>query len=74
MSQTRLGSVAETVIGTAIGFAVSWAATPLILAMFGYRAGARTAFGITVVYTILSLLRGYFVRRLFNRLHGKGAV
>jgi len=74
MSQTRLGSVAETVLGTAIGFAVSWAATPLILAMFGYRAGAGTAFGITAVYTILSLLRGYFVRRLFNRLNGKGAV
>lgn len=74
MSQTRLGSVAETVTSTAIGFAVSWAATPPILAMFGYSAGAGTAFGITVIYTIISLARGYLVRRLFNRLNGKGVA
>lgn len=74
MTQTRLGSMAETVASTAIGFAVSWAATPPILHLFGYKAGAATAFGITAVYTALSLLRGYFVRRLFNRLNGKGAV
>lgn len=73
MTQSRLGSAAETILGTAIGFAVSWAATPLILALFGYQAGAGTAFGITAVYTVLSLLRGYFVRRLFNRLNGKAA-
>jgi hypothetical protein len=63
--------VAETFIGTAIGFSVSWAATPFILAAFGYRAGAGTAFGITAIYTVLSLLRGYLVRRLFNRLSGR---
>jgi uncharacterized membrane protein YhiD involved in acid resistance len=51
---------------------VSWAATPFILAAFGYSAGAGTAFGITVVYTVLSLIRGYVVRRLFNRLHRHG--
>lgn len=67
MSQSRRASAAETLASTAIGFAVSWAATPLILAAFGYRAGAGTAFGITAVYTALSLARGYVVRRVFNR-------
>lgn len=68
MSQSRTHSAIETTASTAIGFAVSWAATPFILAAFGYTAGAATAFGITVVYTVLSLARGYVVRRLFNRL------
>lgn len=68
MSQSRTHSALETTASTAIGFAVSWAATPFILAAFGYTAGAATAFGITVVYTALSLLRGYLVRRLFNRI------
>ena len=69
MSQSRTHSALETTASTAIGFAVSWAATPWILAAFGYTAGAATAFGITAVYTLLSLVRGYVVRRAFNRLH-----
>lgn len=69
MKQSRLGSAAESAVSTAIGFGVSWAATPFILAAFGYHAGVGTAFGITVVYTALSLVRGYVVRRAFNRLH-----
>lgn len=68
-SQSRTSSAAETAASTVIGFAVSWAATPFILAAFGYAAGAATAFGITVVYTALSLVRGYVVRRVFNRLN-----
>jgi uncharacterized membrane protein (UPF0136 family) len=67
--QTKRGSLTETLAGTAIGFAISWAATPPILAVFGYQAGAGTAFGITVVYTVLSIVRGYAVRRLFNWIH-----
>ncbi len=72
MSQSRTHSAIESVASTAVGFCVSWAATPFILAAFGYSAGAGTAFGITVVYTVLSLIRGYVVRRLFNRLHRHG--
>jgi uncharacterized membrane protein len=74
MSQRRSHSIAETIASTAIGFCVSWAATPFILAGFGYRAGAGTAFGITVVYTVLSLVRGYVVRRAFNRLQGRAVA
>lgn len=66
--QSRKHSALETVASTAIGFVVSWAATPLILWCFGYSVGAGKSFGITVVYTLLSLLRGYLVRRWFNRM------
>jgi len=68
MSQTRLQSLIEANVSTAIGFAISWAATPFVLAAFGYIVGAGKAFGITVVYTVISILRGYFVRRFFNNL------
>lgn len=71
MSQTRAMSALESAAGTALGFAISWAATPPILALFGYQAGAGTAFGITCVYTALSLVRGYLVRRAFVWLHLK---
>lgn len=73
MSQTRWQSAVETTASTAIGFAVSWSLTPLILAFFGYEAGAKAAFDITCIYTALSLLRGWAVRRMFNRLHRRKA-
>lgn len=68
MSQTKLQSFLEANVSTAIGFGLSWAATPFVLAAFGYTVGAGKAFGITAIYTAISIVRGYFVRRLFNRL------
>lgn len=68
MSQTKLQSFLEANISTAIGFGLSWAATPFVLAAFGYTVGTGKAFGITAVYTVISIVRGYFVRRFFNRL------
>jgi hypothetical protein len=74
MVQSRLHSAAESLTSTAIGFMVSWAATPFILAAFGMKASVGTAFGITVVYTVISIIRGYAVRRLFNRLHHRALI
>lgn len=73
MTQTRLQSFIEVNTSTAVGFCISWAATPPILWLFGYEAGAGKAFGITVVYTVLSLVRGFAMRRLFNRLQASRA-
>jgi len=71
MSQTKLQSLIEANVSTAIGFGISWAATPLVLAAFGYTVGAGKAFGITAVYTVISIIRGYFVRRFFNRIEAR---
>lgn len=70
MSQTGWQSFVEVNASTAVGFVVSWAATPFILLAFGLEAGAAKSFGITAVYTLLSLARGWVMRRVFNRLHG----
>lgn len=68
MSQSKLGSFIEANVSTAIGFTISWAVTPFVMAGFGYSVGAAKALGITVVYTVISVMRGYLVRRLFNRM------
>lgn len=70
MRQSVGGSAWESAVSTAVGFLVSWAATPFIFALFGYKAGAGTALWITVIYTALSFLRGLAVRRYFDwKLH-----
>lgn len=68
MSQTKLQSLLEANVSTAIGFGISWAITPFVMATFGYSVGAGKAFGITAVYTLISIVRGYLVRRFFNRM------
>lgn len=71
MSQSRWSSFVEVNASTAIGFLVSWAATPFIFAAFGYSVGPGKALGVTVVYTLLSVIRGWCVRRFFNYLEAR---
>ena len=72
MTQSRRGSAIESSASTAIGFIVSWTVTAPILAAFGWHASASQAFGVTAIYTAISFVRGYAVRRLFNSIHNKG--
>jgi hypothetical protein len=64
--QTWLGSSVETMASTAIGFLINWTANMLILPMFGFPVTGGQAFGIGVIFTVISVLRGLAVRRLFN--------
>jgi len=64
--QTRRMSATETVVGTAIGFVVSWVLTITVLPLFGYAVTIGHSIGITAIYTLASIARGYMVRRFFN--------
>lgn len=68
MTQTRVGSIVETIAGTAIGYGVAVVANVLVLPAFGYPVTFAEANGIAVIFTIISVIRGYVVRRLFNRI------
>ena len=69
MSQTHRQSIIETCASTAIGFGVAYVASYTVLPLFGHHVTHGQNFWITAIFTAISLLRGYFVRRLFNRLH-----
>jgi hypothetical protein len=76
VSQSRLSSLTETLIGIAIGFAVSVVITAIILPAYGHPVSLSQNFQITAIYTVASIARGYLVRRAFNRWGcraGKGA-
>lgn len=64
--QTRLESTIETFLNTFSGFVISFFANIIVLPMFGcYPTGAQS-FWITVIFTVISIVRSYFWRRLFN--------
>jgi membrane protease YdiL (CAAX protease family) len=67
MTQTRKQSAIETVAGVAIGFVVSLVASVLVFPLFGHAFTLGQNVGITIIFTVLSVARGYVVRRLFNR-------
>ena len=69
MSQSRRMSIIETTASTAIGFGVSYLVSLTVLPMFGFPVTHRENFAIVCIFTVASLARGYFVRRLFNSLH-----
>lgn len=69
MTQSRRMSAAETVVSTAIGFAVSYAVSLHVLPLFGFPVTHGENLAIVCIFTVASLARGYGVRRLFNWLH-----
>ncbi len=66
MTQTRLGSLIEAIINVIIGFTINYAANMLIFPLFGFHItpGANLAMGL--IYTVISVVRSYCVRRWFN--------
>lgn len=66
MNQTKLGSFIEAIINTLIGFVINWCANMLILPMFGMPISAGTAFHMGLIFTAISVARGYILRRWFN--------
>jgi membrane protein implicated in regulation of membrane protease activity len=68
MTQSRRSSLAEAMIGTAIGFLVSVALTAIVLPAYGHAVTLGQNVQITLIFTVASIVRSYAVRRLFNRL------
>jgi len=59
-------SAVEAVANVAVGYLVAVAATAVVLPAFGYHVTAGDAFGISAVFTAVSLARSYALRRAFN--------
>lgn len=74
MIQSSLQSAIETVVSTVIGFGVSYFTSLIVLPMFGFAVTHSQNTAITCIFTAISLARGFLVRRLFNRWHGRGAA
>ncbi len=71
MQQTRVGSLIEAFANVLIGFWINYTANLIILPMFGFASlNPWTTFQIGLLYTLISIVRSYVLRRWFNaRLH-----
>lgn len=67
--QTRKQSLFETVLNTAIGYVISLAAQLAIFPLFGIRVPFHSNLAIGAAFTVVSIVRGFYVRRFFNWFH-----
>lgn len=69
MSQTRLGSFLEALANIAIGYVLAVCAQYVIFPMAGMpQQDLGTHLYVGFLFTIVSLVRSYVLRRIFNAL------
>lgn len=66
MNQTRLGSLIETAVNTAIGYGVALVSQLAIFPLFGIHVPFSANLWIGAWFTAISIARGYVLRRWFN--------
>lgn len=71
MTQTKIGSFIEACVNVLIGFWINFGLNLLILPLFGFTSlTLENNLYIGILYTGVSVVRSYAVRRWFNtRLH-----
>lgn len=67
--QSKKMSLAETVTSTCIGLVVSICSNCFIFWYMNIPVTMKENLGMTAFFTGVSIIRGYFVRRLFNKIH-----
>ena len=66
MSQSKLGSFIESWANILVGFTINFYANLAILPLFGFHVTHADAFGMGLIFTAISLVRSYVIRRWFN--------
>ena len=65
--QSKKRSFIEAVTNVLVGYLVAVISNLIVLPLFGYEVSLFDGFAIGVVFTVISLIRSYVIRRLFNR-------
>lgn len=67
MAQSKKDSVIESIVGTSIAFCISTCTMAFIVSpLFSLKTNFGEDIAITAIFTVISIVRSYVVRRLFN--------
>lgn len=69
--QTRKQSLLEAWINVLVGYGVALLTQIVVFPMLGIPVKLEQNILIGIIFTVVSLVRSYLLRRLFNRLHSK---
>ena len=65
--QTKKGSAAESLTNISIGLSVGFLSNIIVLPAFGYPVTISDSVLISLVFTVISFIRSYTVRRIYNK-------
>ena len=68
MTQSKKKSLLEAIVSTFVGFLVTLAASPFIYNLCDVKMNYSKMTTVTLLFTIVSILKGYVIRRWFNKL------
>ena len=68
MKQSRGMSMVEAVANVSIGFGVALATQVMVFPVFGIEIGAGPHLALGGIFTLVSLIRSYALRQLFERI------
>ena len=74
MSQKKTTSLIETCLNTAIGYIVAITTQIIVFPFFDIEVTFNQQLAIGIIFTAVSIIRGYFIRRFFNYLYIKGIL
>ena len=69
VGQSRRHSALESVLNILIGIGVAYSVQLIVFPWFGIFISHTEHIGISLIFTLVSFVRSYLVRRLFNKLH-----
>jgi hypothetical protein len=69
VKQSKIMSLVESFANIAIGYAIQCVAFAAFLPLFGFRPSLSDTMLFGLIMTVVSVVRSYFLRRLFEALH-----
>jgi hypothetical protein len=69
MSQTKTQSAIEAVMNVVVGFLINFTANMTLFPLFGWSISVEQNIGLGIIYTLISLIRSYCLRRFYNWKH-----
>jgi hypothetical protein len=72
MSQTRYESFVEACVNITLGYCIAVTSQMIIFPLFDIHIAASEHLAIGLFFTMVSLVRSYCIRRLFNSMQRKG--
>lgn len=72
VKQTRKASLVETLLNTALGFGIAMTTQFLVFPLFGIDIPISHNFLIGAIFTVVSIGRGFALRRFFEWLRVSG--
>lgn len=74
VKQTRKASFAEAILNVAIGYGIALLSQIIVFPWFGIRIGLTENILIGLIFTIISIVRSFALRRFFEALRVRGVL